>query len=881
MRELFAKLFRRHAPTENDLDSEILAHIELRVDDNIAAGMTPVEAHDEARRHFGNALLTRERVREAWRFPRIDSFGQDLRYGLRGVRRSPGFALAVILTLALGIGATTAIFSVVYNVLLRPLPYPGGERLVGLGEVAGQANGISVTWINYRYWRAENRTFEEMAAMEQADFTMTGRGEAQITHGAMVTPSFFRITSAHAQLGRLFTDADDQVGAPGVAVLTWEFWNKTLASEPAALGATLMLNGKLYQVIGVLRPAARVLMSRADYYVPIGPVVGRKTSRAAHGSIGVIGLLKPGVTLSGARTNLNEIMQRLALSDPGPESSHRASASFLTESIVGDVRQTLLMLMAAVALLLLIACANVSSLLLVRGAARTREIAIRTSIGAGRARVARQLLTENLALSLFGGGLGVVIAFGYLRALIALAPKSLPRLSEVALDLPVLGFALAVTTVTAALAGLMPVLAAGRLDVASALRDGAVGSGSAVRGQRLRSALVVGEIAVTLLLSYTSAGLIRSLIAAQHADPGFDSHNLLALALQVSPAEYKTSDQVRQFYATLTDALRRQPGVFDVALVTCPPGAGDCGDWWYSPLDRSALARADVPLTLFLAADVSYFRTMGIRLLAGREFGPGDRTGSPLVTIVNENLARRWWLSPQAAIGQRIKFGGPYNEGDLVEIVGVTVNVSQMGLDGEKQPQMFFPWAQDGAVPAFLNSASVMMRTKGNPAALIPAVRRTLSSLNRNLPIRSLKPFDELLGATLARRRFSTLLLGVFAALAMALAGAGIYGVLNYWVSVRNREIAVRMALGARRPTILRWAGWQALRLALAGIALGAAGGWSAASFLKSMVYGASERSPATMLLAIVVVLAIVALAAGLPAWRATRVDVNRNLREA
>lgn len=251
------------------------------------------------------------------------------------------------------------------------------------------------------------------------------------------------------------------------------------------------------------------------------------------------------------------------------------------------------------------------------------------------------------------------------------------------------------------------------------------------------------------------------------------------------------------------------------------------------------------------------------------------------MTIVNEELARHWWPSPQVAIGQRIKFGGPYNEGDVMEIVGVTANVSQMGLDGEKEPQMFFPWAQDGAVPAFLGSTSIMMRAKGNPAALIPAVRRTVSSLNRNLPIRSLQPFDEQLGATLARRRFSTLLLGVFAALAMVLAGVGIYGVLNYWVSVRNREIAVLMALGAGRPTILRWAGWQALRLALAGIALGAAGGWSSARLLKSMVYGVSERSPVTMLLAIVVVLAIAALAAGLPVCRATRVDVSRNLREA
>ena len=881
MRELFAKLFRRPAAIESDLDREILAHIELRMDDNIAAGMTPAEAREEARRHFGNVVLTRERASEAWRFPRIESFSQDLRYGLRGVRRSPGFAFTVILTLALGIGATTAIFSVVYNVLLRPLPYPGGERLARLGEVAGQASGISVTWINYLHWRAENRAFEEMAATEQLDFTMTGRGDAQITHGARVTPSFFRITSGQALLGRLFTEDDDRVGAPGVAVLTFEFWNKAFGADPAALGATLALNGKPFEVIGVLRPAARVLTSGADYYVPLGPVAGLKTSRAAHGSMSVIGILKPGVTLAAARTNLNEIMQRLGLSDPGPEASHRASAVLLTQSIVGDIRQTLLMLMTAVGLLLLIACANVSSLLLVRGAARAREIAIRASVGAGRSRIARQLLTENLALALFGGGLGILLAFGCLRALIALAPKSLPRVSEMALDIPVLGFAAAITMITAALAGLAPVFAAGRLDVASALKDGAVGSGAAVRGQRLRGSLVVGEIAVTLLLSFTSAGLIRSLMAAQRTDPGFDSHNLLALALQVSPAEFKTRDQVRRLYAAETDALRREPGVLDVGLVTCPPGAGDCGDWWYSTLDRPAPARTDVPLTLFLAAHVSYFRMMGIRIVAGREFGPADRAGSPPVTIVNEELARQWWPNPQAAIGQRIKFGGPYNEGDVMEIVGVTANVSQMGLDGEKAPQMYFPWAQDGAVPAFLNSTTIMIRTKGNPAALIPAVRRTVSSINRNLPIRSLKPFDEQLSATLARRRFSTLLLAVFAALAMALAGVGIYGVLNYWVSVRNREIAVRMALGAGRPTILRWAGWEALRLALAGIVLGMVGGWSTASLLKSMVYGVSERSPATMLLAIVVVLAIAALAAGLPVWRATRVDVIRNLREA
>ena len=876
MRELFSKLWSGRGSVDRELREEIEAHIQLRADESAANGMSAEDAQAEARRHFGNAVLTHEGAAEAWRFPRIESVYQDLKYGIRGAWKSPGFALAVILTLALGIGANTAIFSVVYNVLLRPLPYPGSERIVSLREIADKASGVSVTWINYQHWRAENHTFEEMAALTQSDFTMTGRGEAQITHAALVTPSFFSLTGSHTQFGRLFGEGDDRVGASGVAVLTWEFWNKSFGADPKVIGTTLDLNGKPYEVIGVLNPQVRAITNRADYYLPLGPSAGRTTNRSAHGSIGVMGRLKPGVSLAAARANIDEIMQRLGLSDPGPEASHRASAEFLTESISGGVRQTLMVLMSAAGLLLFIACANVASLLLVRGAARTREIAIRTAIGAGRTRVARQLLTENLAISAIGGAVGLVFALGNLRALIALAPRNLPRVAEITLNVPVLCFAAAATILTGIVVAIAPVFASARVDVSNALKDGAAGAGRALRGQRFRSALVVGEIAITLVLSFGSGVLIRSLIAAQNIDPGFDTRNLLALELQLPSSTYKSDEQVRQFFSSLADQLRREPGVLDAGAVTCPPGAGDCGDWWYSPMDRPAPAKPDVPLTLFLSADPEYFKTMGIRIVAGRAFANSDRAGAPPVMIINEEIARKWWKTPQEAIGKQIKFGGPYMEGNAMEIAGVAHDVRQMGLDGESVPQMYFPLAQEGS-----RSMTVMVRTRGNASALMPSMRRAVASLDRNLPVKSLKLYEATLGATLARRRFTTLLLTVFAGLAMFLAGVGIYGVLNYWVSVRTREIAVRMALGAPRPAILQWAGGSALRLAVCGILLGGIGAWMGSRWLKSLVFGVSAQSPATMALAACTVLCLAAIASGLPVWRATRVDVTRNLRDS
>ena len=879
MREWWSKLRRaawRHTLDE-ELAEEMRAHADLMTDDNLARGLSAEEARAAARRSFGNMTAVQERAREAWRFPRFESLLQDLRYGLRAVRQAPGFSLVIILTLALGIGVNTAIFSVVYSVLLRPLPYPFGERLVMLGEDAGKATGISVTWINFQHWRAENRTFEDMAALIGGiDLTMTGRGEALLTHGALVTSNYFHLVGAQPIEGRLLTADDDRTGAPPAVLLTYDFWTKRLGSDPRAVGSSLALNGKTYTIVGILRPDSWPFLLGRDYYLPLRPTERQTLNRNAHGSTRGVGLLKKGVTVAQAKADLDGIMKRLALSDPGPESDHRAFAQFVIERTTSNIRPTLLVLMGAVGLVLLLACANVASLLLVRGASRSREMAIRSAIGAGRMRLARQLFTENLILSGIGGVCGIALAAWCLRVLVLTGPKELPRLAEIRLDLPVLLFAAGAAIFVGLLAGLAPVLVAARADLAASLKEGSQGAGTGPRSQTFRNGLVAAEVAITLVLSFASGLLIRSLITAQTTYPGFDPRGLLALELQLPNTRYKTDALVLEYYSELQQELQGTPGIESTAAVGYPPSMGYFGDGWYSILDRPAPPRENVPLTRFNIADIGYFRVMHMRLLAGREFSGEDRAGAPPVAVINEELARTWWPSPQQAIGHLLKMGGPYMEGPTLQIVGVVGNFSQDGLDRKPDPEVYSAFQQQVS-----RAMVVVMRTARDPGALIPAVRQQVAKLDASVPIRSLRPFESWLSASLDRRRFTTLLLAVFAGLAMVLAAVGIYGVLNYWISVRHREIAIRLAIGAPRAAILGWGAAHALHLVTAGMMAGALAGLGASRWLKSLVFGVSEHNSIIMLAAAAMVLGMAALAAGFPLWRATRVDVVRNLHDA
>ena len=881
MREWWAKLVRTlhlRRSLDNDLSNEVQAHLDLMTAENLERGMPPDEARAAARRSFGNLTHVQENARQAWQFPKLETVLQDIRYGLRGIRRSPGFSSIIILTLALGIGANTAIFSVVYSVLLRPLPYPHGERLVYLGESTGQFTGIAVTWINFQHWRAENTVFENMAAWKAADLTLTGRGEAVLVHAQLVTNSMFPLLGKKPALGRLFTEADDTPGAAPTVVLTADFWQNQLGGDPHIVGEFLDLNGTAYQIIGVLHPAAKFLWWQSrQIYLPLGRTQSPADKRGHHTSIGGFGLLKPGVTATEAKANLDAIMQRLALTDPGPEDDHRSYVAYLAEQATGgELRSTLLVLMSAVGLVLIIACANVASLLLVRGTARAREIAVRLSIGAGRLRIARQLFTENLVTAVIGGTLGLLFAAWCLRTLILIGPRNIPRLADASLSLPVLLFATAISIAVGLFAGLAPVANAGKVDLATALKEGSPTSGVGRERQAFRNVLVIAEIALTLILAFASGLLIRSLIVAQHTDPGFDAPRLLALELQLPTSRYSSDASVRAYYAQLAQSLRADPGVEDVGLVMCPPGAGDCGDWWYSILEKPAPPRSDVPGALFNIADAPYLRSARIRLLAGRIFNDSDRPGGAAVTVINEKLAHDAFSDPRFAIGKHLKVGGPYNEGPVLEIVGVVGNVSQDGLDGDVEPVFYYPFSQKPS-----SAMVVMIRTQRDPAQWTVGARRAVSNIDRNVPIQSLQPAEERLAATLDRRRFATLLLGLFGALAAILAAVGIYGVLNYWVTARQREIAIRLALGAPRSAIFRWAGLHASWLALIGTLLGSIGAWSVARWLQNLVFGVNPHSASTLLLAGAIVIAVAALAATLPIWRAIHTDAVRNLHEA
>ena len=813
--------------------------------------------------------------RQSRQAPALESLLQDIRYAMRGILRAPVFSLVAILTLAVGIGANTAIFSALYAVLLKPLPFPSGERLVWLGESSAKASGISVTWINFHHWRIENHSFESMAGFQKADLTLTGRGQAVLTHAGVVTNELFRLTGSRPIMGRLFTASDDEPQSAATVVVTRAFWVKTLSADPQIIGKTMTLNGTAHIVIGVLARDPGFFLPPVDYYLPLRPSVAQASKRDAHEWMHALGLLKPGVTLSQARSDLATIMQRLAQADPGPEDDHRAFAEFLTEQRTGDLRHVFVLLMASVCLVLALACANIGGLLLIRMTTRAREMAIRTAIGAGRSRLARQLLTETVLITMVGGALGILLAGFGLRAIEMLGPGDIPRLSEARLNLPVLIFAAALTLAVALACSVVPLVSSDKVNLNILLKESSTASGASRIGHMLRGGLVIAEIAVAVILLFTSGILLRSLWAAETLNPGFEPRHLLALELQLPPSRYKSDEAILDFYGRLEAALRAQPGVESVSAVNCPPAAGDCRDWWYSVVERPTPSRQDIPVTMVNMADAAYFHTMRIPLIAGRTLSDDDRAGGPAVAVISEEIARAWWKDLRSAVGQHIKLGGPYMEGPVTEIVGVAAKVAQVGLDSPPVPQIYFPAAQrvDAAMV-------VMIRTKGHPESLIATVRQTVASIDSNVPIQSLKTADMWLGATLVQRRFTTFLLVLFAAIAVILASIGCYGVFNYWVNCRRLEIAIRMSLGAGTFAILRCTGRQASRLGAIGLVVGLVGSWGASRWVSNLVFGISAHDPAVLCTAASIAWLIVLLSAVIPLWRATQIDPIETLHE-
>ncbi len=803
----------------------------------------------------------------------MDTLLQDLRYALRMLAKSPGFMAVAAITLALGIGANTAIFSVVNAVLLRPLPYRDPSRLVLMNESSKQLPDMSVSYPNYLDWRDRSRSFERIAAVQPAQYTLSGVERPERLGGWNVTADFFPTLGVTPVVGRGLTQQDDRPGAPPVALLTYGLWQRRFGGDPSVVGRALTLSGRSVAVIGVLPASFRFYYGDADLFLPLGLDADRLKDRDEHPGIYVVARLRPGATAQTAFADMDAIARGLEKEHPESNSGNRVAVKLLQDDVVSILRPVLVVLAGAVGFVLLIACANVANLLLARASTREKEIAIRRALGASRRRVLLQVLTESALLSLFGGGLGLLLADWLSDVLLSLVPAGLPRLDEVRLDGTVLGFTLALSLLTGLVFGIAPAWQASRSDVLEPLKETARGSSSGRGQQRFRSVLVVSEVALALVLLAGAGLMARSFERLQEVRPGFRPGNVLSAQLVLPELKYKTKAEINSFADRLVARVEALPGVEAAGTVNPLPLTQEGWQTDYQIEGRSIPARGEAPNSDYHVVSGAYFRAMGIPLVRGRLFDDSDREDTTPVVLVNETLARRWWPTGDA-VGKRMRTGSVDQAGPWMTVVGVVGDVRQYGLDQEQKTQFYRPERQ-----VALHPMSLVLRAQGDPEALASALRGAVQSIDPDQPIYNVRSMDSLLATTLAPRRLSLLLLATFAATALLLAGVGIYGVLAYSVTQRTHEIGIRMALGARRADVLVMVLRQGLRLVLAGAALGVAAAFGLTRLMTSLLFGVSPTDPATLGAVCLVLVGVALLACFVPARRASGVDPMIALR--
>lgn len=800
---------------------------------------------------------------------------QDLRYSLRRLAKSPGFALTAVLTLALGIGATTVVYSVVQAVLVKSLPFPDVKQLYMLSESQREGQQMSVAWPNFEDWRQQQHSFEAIAGTDESHFDYFDGTRTSLVRAATVSASFFSILRAQAALGRTFTDAEDRPGAAPVVVLNHSFWQNQLHGSENIVGSTLNLSGKLYTVIGVLPANFQFFYGRPeDFYVPLGvsasdPAVN---SRTAHNSVRVLARLRPGVTAEQALADMKSIAGRLAAQYPATNAGHSVLMRPLTERYFGEIRPILLLLMLSVLVVLLVACANVSNLLLTRGADREREFAIRSALGASGYRIFQQSLGESLCLAALGGGAGVLLAYSVLPFLLRLGPQNIPRIDQTTISLPVLAFACGISALVAVACGVLPTWAGSRIAPEQSLKTQSGMSSRSRGGQRVRSGLLVGGVAVTIVLTAATGLMLESLRAALSSDAGFEPDHLLTLDIVLSGPKYKPDAASQAFFTAAVERVRALPSVKDVGNVNCPAMVGECGDYFYSIPGRIDADSEQLPISLLNVADENYFRAAGIRLLSGRAFSATDTADAPHVAVINDVFARKWWPNGDA-VGHYVRVGGRGEPGNLMQVVGVARSVKQFGLDTEPEPELWFAFAQRPS-----SAMVLVVRTTGNPASLSEAAENAIHSIDKEVPVR-IHTMNALIGSSLQQRRFLTLLLSIFSGLAVFLAGLGIFGVAAYSVASRRAEIGLRIALGAVPSLVKRWISLQTLRRVGAGCAIGIAAAVFSLRLMRDLLYGVSPLNPLVLAGTCALLLIVAAIAAWIPARRAAAVDPMETLR--
>lgn len=853
---------------DTELTEELELHLAMHVEDNIRSGMSPEEARRQALIKLGGMARTKEIYRDRNRLPLLETLLQDLRYGARMLRKNPGFSTIAVVTLALGIGANTAVFSVVRAVLLKSLPYPDPERLVALSEYQVHNGGQSVSWMDFREWQAQTTAFESIAVYRPHHFVLTGLDKPDMLRAGEVTSGFFPLLGTQTVLGRTFVPDDDRAGAARTTVLSYSFWRTRLGGDPAALGRTLRLDDTAYTIIGVLPPNFKFFPVRIDLYVPAGLESAYLAwiTRGNHEGLAALARLRPGVSLAAARTDVDTIMQRLEQQYPESNDGQRARVTPFYAETVGDVQRPLFILLGAAICVLLIACANVANLALARAAGRAREFAVRVAIGARRGRIVRQLLTESLLLSFLGGLIGFVFARWAIRPLLFMAPRGIPRLDETQMDASVFVF----TFVTAALAGiafgLAPALQNSPTRLAASLGEAGRRTSTSRQGQRLRASLLIAEISLVSVLVIASGLLIRSLIGALAVNAGFRVDHLLALDVNLpTTTRYKTDAQQTLFLTEALGRLRSLPGVQSASAAFCPPLVGTCWDSVFLISGRPVPPVSQEPRAAFNIAEPGYFHTMEVPLLAGRNFATTDTYDSPKVILINETMAKRWWPH-ESPLGKRIRQGSI--KAPELEIIGIVGDLKEDGVDQPQWPEVFEAAAQNT-----LPSMTLVVRTAGEPMALAASAEDAIHQVDKDQPLSHVQPMSAYLQVSLAQRKFETLLLGIFSTLALVLAAVGIYGLVGYMVAQRTYEIGIRMALGAQKRSVLALVLRFGLRLVTYGVAAGLVVSLVVTRLVQSLLFGIGERDPLTFI-SVTIVLAIVALAACyFPARRATQVD--------
>jgi putative ABC transport system permease protein len=802
---------------------------------------------------------------------------QDVRYAARTLLKSPGFTAVAVVALALGIGANTAIFSVVKAVLLSPLPYPEPERLVWVREINPGSDILDepASMPNYNDWRTQSQSFEGLAAFGYAGGTITeGDREPERVSGMSTSANFFDVVGVRPALGRGFLPEEEAAGKNRVVVISHALWQRRFNSDPSVLGRQITITGNVHTVVGVAPKDFKTPVpgpKAPDLWFPIAFRFDESIRRSDF--LNVFGRLKPGASVEQGRAELEALAARLAAEHPATNAGWSVKVEPLHERVVGNVRQALWVLMGMVGLLLLIACANVANLLLARAAARRQEIAVRTALGAGRWRVVRQLLTESVILALMGGALGLVLAAWGVELLVALSPGNLPRLEEVGLDARVLAFTLGVSALTGVVFGILPALSASKADVAVSLKEGGSRGSTAGRGaRRLRSSLVVAEIAITAVLLAGAGLMVRSFAAVQSVDPGLRADRVLTFDFALPMTAYKEAPQRAAFYEQLTARAAAIPGVEHAAIVDALPMTGNTNVLAFVVEGRPPLPPEKVQDAEMFSVAPGYFDVMGIPLLRGEPLTERHRADVPTVVVINETMARRYFPG-EDPVGKRLNLGDP-EKTPWWTVVGVVRDARTDGLDKEPYPQMYVPAAQ---YPQ--RAGTFVARTKGDPASVVPALRREVASMDKDIPLYNLRTMEQVLSDSLSRRRFQMVLVAAFAGVGLLLAAVGIYGVISYSVTQRSHEIGVRMALGARVGDILKLVVGQGLWLALAGVGLGLLGAFALTRVLTSLLYGVSATDPLTFAAVASGLLGVALLACLLPARRATKVDPMVALR--